>query len=387
MRPARRPRPQDQAPGAERTAIPNPEPGHRPLALFVESVRGCGIALLDPDGRIRSWNRGAERLTGYTAADAIGRHISLIHPPDEVGQGTADAGLRGAATRSGHDEEGWRVRRDGSRFRAGVEIVALRDRDGRLQGYGEIIRDAGHRPPGGVAAEPEGPAVELAAFTSTMLHDLRAPLRAAQGFAAALLEDHAAALPPEGVEYARRIVASTARMDQLMQDLLAYNRLVSGRIVPGPQPLGAVVQDALAGLRDAIGKRGARVDAPGPWPDVMAHRSTLAAILAQLVANALKFVPRETSPHVRLRAETRGGAVRLWVEDNGIGVPAAHQDRIFRPFERLHGVEAYPGSGLGLAMVRRGAARMGGATGVEPAPGGGSRFWIELPAAPGGDHG
>ncbi|MGH9797361.1 MAG: sensor histidine kinase [Candidatus Polarisedimenticolia bacterium] len=387
MRPARRPRPQEQPAGAGRIAVATPDPGERLLALLVESVRECGIILLDAEGRVRSWNRGAERLTGYTAGEAIGRHISLIHPPEEVGQETAAAGLRAAATRGGHEEEGWRVRRDGSRFRARVEIVALRDRDGRLLGFGEIARDPGHRPPGRGTADPEEAAAELESFTFTLIHDLRAPLRAAQGFAAALLEDHAANLPPEGVEYARRIVASTTRMDRLMQDLLAYNRMVSSRIVTGAQPLDAVVQDTLAGLRDAIERRGAQVEAVGPWPAVMAHRSTLATILTQLVDNALKFVAPEIAPRIRLRAEPRDGAVRVWVEDNGIGVPAAHQDRIFRPFEKLHGVEAYSGSGIGLAMVRRGAARMAGTTGVEPAPGGGSRFWIELPAASGVDRG
>lgn len=114
--------------------------------------------------------------------------------------------------------------------------------------------------------------------------------------------------------------------------------------------------------------------------EVVAHRQTLVQMVANLIGNALKLVSPGVRSEVRVRAEARDGLVRLWVEDNGIGIAPEHQQRIFRVFERLHGSETYPGTGIGLAIVRKGAERMGGRVGVESAAGAGSCFWIELPA-------
>jgi signal transduction histidine kinase len=116
----------------------------------------------------------------------------------------------------------------------------------------------------------------------------------------------------------------------------------------------------------------------------MAHRGTLVRVVANLLSNAVKFVEPGKAPMVRVSTEPRGGRVRLWVEDNGIGLKPEHRERIFRVFERLHGVEKYPGTGIGLAIVRKGMERMGGAAGVESGPGNGSRFWVELDRAGGG---
>jgi signal transduction histidine kinase len=110
----------------------------------------------------------------------------------------------------------------------------------------------------------------------------------------------------------------------------------------------------------------------------LGHHGTLVQIVTNLVTNAVKFVDPGTAPEVRIRAVTTPGGVRLSVEDNGIGIPPEHRERIFRIFERLHGVEAYPGTGVGLAIVRKGAERLGGQAGVESTPGRGSAFWVEL---------
>jgi signal transduction histidine kinase len=116
-----------------------------------------------------------------------------------------------------------------------------------------------------------------------------------------------------------------------------------------------------------------------PLPEVTGHAGTLETILANLVSNALKFVQDSVPPRVRIRAEEGAERVRLWVEDNGIGIEPQYQDRIFRVFERLHGTERYPGTGIGLAIVRKGAERMGGTVGLESQAGQGSRFWVDLP--------
>ncbi len=222
----------------------------------------------------------------------------------------------------------------------------------------------------------------LEAFTYTIAHDLRAPLRAMSGFAAALVEDYAPALGGEGRTYAERIEGSAKRMDHLILDLLAYSRLSRDEIKLTSVLLDAAIMEALRELEQEVQERNGEVQVASSLPAVSAHHATLVQILANLISNGLKFVGKGTCPCLRISAEDRGTAVRLWVEDNGIGIRDEHQERIFGLFQRLHGAEEFPGTGIGLAIVRKGAERMGGQVGVEPATGGGSRFWIELPKAP-----
>jgi signal transduction histidine kinase len=129
-----------------------------------------------------------------------------------------------------------------------------------------------------------------------------------------------------------------------------------------------------------IERKAARVEVQRPLPSVQGNPAVLGQVLMNLIANALKFVPPGKTPHVRIRAE-EGSSVRLWIEDNGIGIKPEYHDRIFRVFERLHGGNLYPGTGIGLAIVAKGAERMGGRAGVESVFGEGSRFWIELSPA------
>lgn len=222
---------------------------------------------------------------------------------------------------------------------------------------------------------------ELEAFAYSVSHDLRAPLRAVEGFAQALLEDYTANLDPTAQDFAQRIVAAAQRMNALIDDLLAYSRLSRQEMRLSPVPLDRVVETVLEGLAPEIQEREAQVTVEGPLPAVEGHETTLVQVVTNLVDNALKFVAPGTRPQVRLWAEERDEGVRLWVEDNGIGIAPEHHERIFHIFERLHGWDAFPGTGVGLAIVRRGVERMGGRAGVESEVGKGSRFWVELKKA------
>jgi PAS domain S-box-containing protein len=227
-------------------------------------------------------------------------------------------------------------------------------------------------------ADLEATNQELEAFSYSVSHDLRAPLRAMQGFAQALAEDYGAKLGSTGLDYIQRIVSSAQRMDTLIQDLLAYSQLARAEIQLKPLSLAAAVKEALAQLSSEIKKSGAQIMVAPSLPEVMGHAPTLAQIISNLLGNAIKFVHAGTRPSVSVWTEEHGERVRLWVEDNGIGISPEHQERIFRVFERLHGVETYPGTGIGLAIVHKGAERMGGEAGVESTSGKGSRFWVEL---------
>ncbi|MBD0393120.1 MAG: PAS domain S-box protein [Microcoleus sp. C1-bin4] len=255
---------------------------------------------------------------------------------------------------------------------------------------------------------------ELEAFTYTVAHDLRAPLRGMQGLAEALLEDYRDILDELGQEYAQQIVNSGQQLEELIQDLLAYSRLSRADLSLQVLELESAVAEAIAMVQADTKSKHAQIRVRSPLPAVIAHRVTLVQVIANLLTNAIKFVegappqvliwaeeieqPQEGETDSETAGELERGTVgqwehsqlliascrlpvriiRLWVEDNGIGIAPEHQKRIFRVFERLHGIESYPGTGIGLAIVKKGADRMGGQAGVESQLGQGSRFWIQL---------
>lgn len=220
---------------------------------------------------------------------------------------------------------------------------------------------------------------ELEGFSYTVAHDLRAPLRAIHSLGQILQEDYRAVLDPRGKDYVARITDACRRMDLLVNDLLAYSRLSRQDLPLHPIELGAVVDQVLRDLSAETQSAGAEVRVERPLPAVFGNSVALPMAIRNLVSNALKYVAEGVPPRILVRAELRDGRVRLWVEDNGIGIAAEYQERIFRVFERLHPPEIYSGSGIGLAIVRRAIERMSGEAGVESVPGEGSRFWIELP--------
>ena len=228
---------------------------------------------------------------------------------------------------------------------------------------------------------------ELEAFAYSVSHDLRAPLQIVLGFGDLLVKKYADADLPDAKaqKFTREIVRAAHRMNALIGDLLEYSRLGRAEIPPAPVALGAAVDDALGQLQAAIAETAARVTVARPMPAVAGHPATLTQVVVNLLSNALNYVAPGVVPEVRVRAEADGDRVRLWIEDNGIGVAPEHHSRIFQVFERGPGSERHAGSGIGLATVRRAVSRMGGQTGVESQVGAGSRFWVELSAAePGG---
>ncbi|MBD1915938.1 MULTISPECIES: CHASE3 domain-containing protein [Cyanophyceae] len=226
---------------------------------------------------------------------------------------------------------------------------------------------------------------ELEAFTYSVSHDLRAPLRTIHGFANALLEDCGEQLGDLGRNYIASIMEDAVQMNDLISDLLSYSRLTRTQINLQPTALTEVVEEALKQLTAQIQENQAQIEVAAALPQVMAHRSTLIQAVTNLIGNAIKFVEPSTRPQIDIFAEetyqNERRWIRMWIVDNAIGIAPEHQERVFRVFERLHGAESYPGTGIGLAIVRKGLERMGGQVGVESQLGRGSRFWIALPMA------
>jgi signal transduction histidine kinase len=223
---------------------------------------------------------------------------------------------------------------------------------------------------------------QLEAFVYSIAHDLRAPLRTMTGFPELLITEHSAGLNDTARDLLHRIQRASQFMDKLLVDLLAYGRTARSELVLGYVSVQKAWKNALFQCAGRIEESDAKIKTVGPLPAVLGHEAMLGQCLANLLGNALKFVPAGTRPRVRFWAEERAGFIRLWVEDNGIGISKDHHERVFQVFERLNGSN-YPGTGIGLSIVRKGIERMGGKIGLESAEGKGARFWIELRAARG----
>jgi PAS domain S-box-containing protein len=499
----------------------------------IESVTDYAIFLLDPSGRVTSWNAGAERIKGYRREEVIGRHFSIFFSPEQVAAGQPERELEQARTTGRSGDEGWRPRKDGMLYYGSAVNTAIQNENHELIGFAritrdftervrseealrerllqaseekyrslfeamdegfariEVIVDADGKPvdyrfiecnpafvrqsgladavgkraldlmPGlephwvatygrvALTGKPErfvhwaGPlgrwfdvyawrrgepkdrevailfsditdrrrseqalkesheamsrsedrlkhavgeaterlrktVVELESFSYTVSHDLRAPLRAIQGFSYFVLKRSRERLDAESVKLLERITAAAARMDRLIQDLLVYGRLSRADYAMYPLDVDQVVAHV---VERYLGSEKRSIAVAPNLGRVIGQDSLLTQSLSHLVDNAFKFASPERELSVSIRSERRpGGLLRLTVEDNGLGIPPEFVPKLFLPFHRLAPGEG-EGTGIGLAIVKRAAERMGGSVGVETEPGRGSRFWLDLPEA------
>jgi PAS domain S-box-containing protein len=218
---------------------------------------------------------------------------------------------------------------------------------------------------------------QLETFSYSVVHDMRAPLRSVQSFANILEEDYGPGLDDTARGYLRRLQASVARMDSLITDVLTYSRVNSSEATLTPVDLDQLMHEIVEQYPQFQESR-QNVVVQSPLPIVLGNRALLTQCISNLLDNALKFMPDGRTPRVVVRAEPRERKVRLWFEDNGIGIAAEYRDRIFGLFQRLHRSDQYPGTGVGLAIVYKAVERMRGSVGIESVPNCGSRFWIEL---------
>ncbi|UCD58739.1 MAG: PAS domain S-box protein, partial [Candidatus Hydrogenedentota bacterium] len=220
---------------------------------------------------------------------------------------------------------------------------------------------------------------ELEMFTYFISHDLQAPLRTIEGFSRTLVEDLGDRLEDERREELLALGRAAENMHELIEDMMTYARLGIQDFSKTEVSLKSVLNNSQFELIEDIKKRGADIRVLGPLPVVRGHERTLVRLMTNLISNAIKFVPPERRPEVCIGATRSGNRVRVSVQDNGIGIAPEYREKIFRMFERLHSRHEYPGTGVGLAIVKKAVELHGGKVGVESEHGKGSTFWFEIP--------
>ncbi len=362
------------------------------LAAIVESSADAilGAAL---DGTIVSWNAGAEALYGYAASEVVGASVTVLVPPERLEE--VPVMLGEIAHGKGFERlETERIRKDGNRLYVSLAVSPIRGADGLVVGASEISRDVTERREAEEqvrrlneelearvrlrTAQLEDANRELEAFSYSVSHDLRAPLRAIDGFSREVLDGHAAGLDPEGRRYLELVGRNTREMGLLIDGLLAFSRL-------GQQPLdkrrvdvAALVRDVVASLAVEHDGRASQV-AVGELPGTFADRTLLRQVFANLLGNAIKFTRDVPEPRIEVGASADGGGQPVYVvRDNGVGFDMRHADRLFTAFQRLHRADTFEGTGIGLALVARIVTRHGGRIWAESAPGEGAAFHFTL---------
>jgi len=222
---------------------------------------------------------------------------------------------------------------------------------------------------------------ELEGLSHSVSHDMRAPLRAMQGFAQFLADDYGSLLDEKGLNYLHGIMRSSVRLDRLIQDVLSYTKILHAELPMEPVDLDRLVRDLIESLPNGQPIR-PEIQIKGSLPEVMGNEALLAQCVSNLLSNGAKFVASGTTPRVEVSAEAiADGSIRVWFKDNGIGIAPENHERIFRLFERIHPAAEYDGTGIGLTIVRKAAERMGAQAGFESKLGKGSQFWIQLTKA------
>jgi PAS domain S-box-containing protein len=355
-------------------------------AIFVQAP--WGIVVADLELRIRQVNQALAKMVRVPENELIGRElISLSYPEDR--EKTLQHVER--LFREKKDTVSFQkrmVRADGSFTWVENSITILRDAEGRPSGLLDLTHDIS---PLKISEEELARRVEerttalrekteqMEAFCYTVAHDLRAPLRAIAGYAELLRGDLAQCMAETDAGYIQKIQTSAARMDQLIRDLLGYTRVQQVSMAQDEVDLTAVVNNAIAHAASDAQAAQAQIDVEAPLGHVRSDAVALEHIFANLISNAVKFRRPEATVRVRIYAEQRGDRIRVWVEDNGIGMNPKYKDRAFQMFERLHPHLNIQGTGVGLAIVSTAIERLGGSRGVEPNVPHGSRFWVELP--------
>ncbi len=383
--------------------------------LLVGGLREHALYMLDPDGIIVSWNEGAERIKQYSAKEIVGRHFSLFFTADDRAARKPKRELEIATQMGVYEEEGWRLRKDGTRFWAAVVVTALRDGDGRIRGFAKVTRDETLRHQANVelqqaldrATEAERKVREhaeelevrvadrtrqlleqaeqlgimnanLEQFAYVASHDLQEPLRMVSQHLELIRRRNQDTLDARSQESMAYAIDGAERMRALINSLLAYTRIDHMAKTCEPTDANRALSDAVLNLRQTIDEAKAVVETR-TLPVLPIELEQLTQVFQNLISNGIKY-NRSLPPKVSISASRDGSNWIVRVRDNGIGIDPSMVSEIFQPFRRLHGRDEFSGTGVGLAIVEKSIERHGGTLTVEPNDSAGTCFAFALKA-------
>jgi PAS domain S-box-containing protein len=359
--------------------------------LLVDAVRDYAIFMLDPTGRVASWNAGAQALKQYRAEEIIGRHFSTFYPAEDLAAGKPKRELEIAIREGKYEEEGWRVRKDGTLFWANVLITAVRNAEGTLVGFAKVTRDLTERRAAQERAladtrritEVEAASRTKSEFLTAMSHELRTPINATMGYADLLGMEIGGPVTDQQREYVTRIHDSQEHLLAIINDLLNYGRIEAGQVhyTFTDAPLHALVSKVVPMVKPQATLKGLTL-LTLPCPEgliVHVDQTKTEQIILNLLSNAVKFTP--SGGRVTVGCSIAGGMGRVVVQDTGPGIPADKHEAIFAPFVQLGRslTSGHEGTGLGLAISRDLARAMRGDIMVESVAGQGAKFILTLP--------
>ncbi len=365
--------------------------GGRIYQLMIDSVRDYAIFMLDPNGHVASWNRGAQRIKGYTANEIIGQHFSVFYPHADVAAQKPQRELAIATAEGRFEEEAVRIRKDGSAFWANVAISAVRDDDGTLVGFAKVTRDLSERRTAQEReladarrlAESEAANSAKSEFLTTMSHELRTPLNAIGGYTDLLSLGLGGPITSQQIDFLERIRRSQQHLMGIISDLLNFSRIEAGNLTYTIEPLllDHVIEIVIT-LAEPIAAAGSvllRRDKSANNAAAAADRTKVEQILLNVLTNAIKFTRPGGS--VTVQTSVTAETASIAVVDTGAGIPKEKLEAIFEPFVQLGRSlsSAHEGMGLGLSISRDLARAMGGDLTVASVPGTGSTFTLTLP--------
>lgn len=348
--------------------------------LIVESVKDYAIFIIDPEGHIVSWNKGAENIKGYTSEEIIGKHISVFYTPEEIERGEPQYNLKMALENGHHESIGWRVRKSGSQFWADVILTPLFDESKKLKGYVKITRDISEQKKAEAKLNERSEELarsnqELEQFAYVASHDLQEPLRMVNSYVQLLSNRYKDKLDKDANEFIAFAVDGSNRMRALIQSLLEYSRV--NRVKPFERiDTNEVVKEVERDLTNIITENNAVIKVD-KLPVIIGDTVLIGQLFQNLIINAIKFKGPQ-NPEIIISGKKINNEYLFSVKDNGIGIKKEYLEKIFIIFQRLHGANQYPGTGIGLAICKKIVARHGGKIWVESEPGKGSTFYFTI---------